>query len=74
MGGVSGALGLKGLGLIGMQERVDGLGGTLRILSGPGKGTAVEASLPLPQPFAASANTLAEIEDRDRAEIRTASS
>jgi len=48
--------GTKGLGLIGMQERVDGLGGTLRILSGPGKGTAVEASLPLPQSFAAASN------------------
>lgn len=41
----------KGLGLIGMQERVDGLGGHLRIESGPGQGTVLEASLPLPRQF-----------------------
>jgi signal transduction histidine kinase len=41
----------KGLGLIGMQERVAGLGGRLRIESEPGKGTIIEASLPLPQEF-----------------------
>jgi len=39
----------KGLGLVGMQERVAGLGGRLRIESEPGKGTIIEASLPLPQ-------------------------
>lgn len=44
----------RGLGLIGMQERVDGLGGSLRIESGPGKGTLLEASLPLPRQFSAS--------------------
>jgi signal transduction histidine kinase len=38
----------KGLGLIGMQERVESLGGTLIIESGPGKGTTVVASLSLP--------------------------
>jgi signal transduction histidine kinase len=42
----------KGLGLIGMQERVDGLGGRLKIDSSPGKGTVVEASLALPQHLA----------------------
>jgi signal transduction histidine kinase len=36
----------KGLGLIGMQERVESLGGTLAILSGPGKGTRIEVGLP----------------------------
>jgi signal transduction histidine kinase len=41
----------KGLGLVGMQERVAGLGGQLRIESEPGKGTIIEASLPLPQEF-----------------------
>ncbi|MBZ5623172.1 MAG: sensor histidine kinase [Acidobacteriia bacterium] len=41
--------GSKGLGLIGMQERVDSLGGRLKIDSSPGKGTVVEASLALPQ-------------------------
>lgn len=38
----------KGLGLIGMHERVESLGGNLRIASEPGKGTRIEARLPLP--------------------------
>jgi signal transduction histidine kinase len=38
----------RGLGLIGMQERVEGLGGSLIIDSGPGKGTTIGASVPLP--------------------------
>jgi len=38
----------KGVGLIGMQERVETLGGTLIIDSGPGRGTLIRASLPLP--------------------------
>jgi signal transduction histidine kinase len=38
-----------GLGLIGMQERVEGLGGHVTIASQPGKGTTIEISLPLPQ-------------------------
>ncbi|MDE3166825.1 MAG: MCP four helix bundle domain-containing protein [Acidobacteriota bacterium] len=42
----------NGLGLIGMKERVDGLGGRLHIESSPGKGTLLEASLPLPSRFA----------------------
>jgi len=37
-----------GLGLIGMQERVEGLGGQLTVVSEPGKGAAIEVSLPLP--------------------------
>jgi signal transduction histidine kinase len=37
-----------GLGLIGMQERVEGLGGSLAIHSNPGKGTSIDVSLPLP--------------------------
>ncbi|HLI86791.1 MAG TPA: sensor histidine kinase [Bryobacteraceae bacterium] len=36
----------KGLGLIGMHERVESLGGTLGILSGPGQGTRIEVALP----------------------------
>jgi signal transduction histidine kinase len=36
----------KGLGLIGMQERVESLGGTLAILSAPGQGTRIEVGLP----------------------------
>jgi signal transduction histidine kinase len=38
----------RGLGLIGMQERVEILGGSLIIDSGLGKGTTIGASLPLP--------------------------
>ena len=41
-----------GLGLVGMQERVEGLGGTLAVTSQPGKGTTIEVSLPLPQSVA----------------------
>ncbi len=39
----------QGLGLIGMQERAESLGGTLTISSGPGQGTTIEVALPLPQ-------------------------
>jgi signal transduction histidine kinase len=38
-----------GLGLMGMQERAENLGGSVKITSGPGKGTLIEVSLPLPQ-------------------------
>jgi signal transduction histidine kinase len=38
-----------GLGLIGMQERVESLGGSLAVKSEPGKGTEIDVSLPLPQ-------------------------
>lgn len=38
-----------GLGLTGMQERAEGLGGSVKITSGPGKGTLIEVALPLPQ-------------------------
>jgi signal transduction histidine kinase len=40
--------GKGGLGLIGMHERVESLGGNLTVESEPGKGTTVAASLPLP--------------------------
>ncbi len=36
-----------GLGLIGMRERVDGLGGHFAVDSGPGKGTTISIRLPL---------------------------
>jgi len=39
---------VKGLGLAGMQERVESLGGSIKITSGPGKGTLIEVALPLP--------------------------
>jgi signal transduction histidine kinase len=38
----------KGVGLLGMEERVKRLGGSLRIDSEPGAGTLVTALLPLP--------------------------
>jgi signal transduction histidine kinase len=37
----------RGLGLLGMQERVAQSGGSLRVTSEPGRGTAVTAELPL---------------------------
>jgi signal transduction histidine kinase len=37
----------KGMGLVGMQERVRHLGGTFAVESGPGKGTAIHVELPL---------------------------
>jgi signal transduction histidine kinase len=39
---------VRGLGLVGMDERVKRLGGTLTIESSPGLGTAVKAELPVP--------------------------
>jgi len=38
---------LRGLGLLGMEERVRRLGGRLRISSKPGRGTLVDAALPV---------------------------
>jgi signal transduction histidine kinase len=40
---------VRGLGLLGMEERVRRLGGELRIESHPGRGTAISAELPLPE-------------------------
>ncbi|MBM3744517.1 MAG: histidine kinase [Acidobacteria bacterium] len=39
--------GTRGLGLVGMQERLQALGGSLEIISQPGKGTLVHATLPV---------------------------
>ena len=44
---VQGASGRKGLGLVAMQERVNAIGGTLRIESHPGRGTEVSLQLSL---------------------------
>ncbi|HVW83430.1 MAG TPA: ATP-binding protein, partial [Bryobacteraceae bacterium] len=38
----------KGLGMIGMEERLAHLGGSLRVDSEPGRGTIVSFELPLP--------------------------
>jgi signal transduction histidine kinase len=47
--GVGGAS-LEGHGLRGMDDRVQALGGSLRLDSVPGQGTRVEATLPLSPP------------------------
>jgi len=41
---------MKGLGLLGMEERVREIGGSIRIESSPSKGTRVEFRLPCPRP------------------------
>lgn len=46
------ATGEKGLGVLGMQERVASLGGEFRISSEPGSGALVFIRLPLPDPHA----------------------
>lgn len=38
----------RGMGLVGMEERVKELGGTVAVRSNPGKGTIIEAEAPLP--------------------------
>jgi signal transduction histidine kinase len=38
----------RGLGILGMEERVKRLGGTLAVKSAPGQGTVLKAELPLP--------------------------
>jgi two-component system sensor histidine kinase DegS len=38
---------VRGLGLLGMEERVRRLGGKLKIDSSPGRGASIEAELPL---------------------------
>jgi signal transduction histidine kinase len=44
----------KGMGILGMEERVRHLGGSFHIDSGPGQGTAIAIELPLaPEPVAA---------------------
>jgi two-component system NarL family sensor kinase len=37
----------KGLGIINMRERLRGMGGSFRIISAPGKGTRIRASIPM---------------------------
>jgi signal transduction histidine kinase len=39
----------KRLGLVGMKERVEMVGGTLAIASSPGKGTVVRVEIPSPK-------------------------
>ena len=52
--GVGGADAARGSGIVGLNDRVEALGGSLRVESRPGKGTQILAELPLdlelPQP------------------------
>ena len=47
---VMGQPALRGLGLLGIQERVEVLGGTLQISSAPGQGTTLQITLPAAAP------------------------
>ncbi len=49
------ALDRRGLGLLGMRERVTLLGGTIHLCSTPGQGTQIEIRIPLIEPEAAHA-------------------
>jgi signal transduction histidine kinase len=52
--GVGGADTARGSGLVGLMDRVEALGGSIRVSSRPGEGTQITAELPLelelPQP------------------------
>jgi Histidine kinase-, DNA gyrase B-, and HSP90-like ATPase len=49
--------GARGLGLLGIQERVEVLGGTLQLTSAPGQGTTLQISLPVdPEEASSEAN------------------
>jgi signal transduction histidine kinase len=45
--GVGGADTARGSGLVGLMDRVEALGGSIRVFSRPGKGTQITAELPL---------------------------
>jgi signal transduction histidine kinase len=51
---------VRGLGLLGMEERVRSLGGRLRIESQPGRGTTIMAELPLAETLATEAHATAD--------------
>jgi signal transduction histidine kinase len=46
-GGAASTAGRESFGLVNMRERVEALGGSFRLVSAPGAGTAVEARVPL---------------------------
>jgi signal transduction histidine kinase len=65
---------MKGLGLIGMQERVRELGGSIRIVSSLGRGTRIEIRLPCPdQPEVVDAADSDRGRSRDRTDRLEAS-
>jgi signal transduction histidine kinase len=45
--GVGGADPARGSGLVGLTDRVEALGGSIRVSSRPGKGTEITAELPV---------------------------
>jgi signal transduction histidine kinase len=51
---------VRGLGLLGMEERVRSLGGRLKIDSQPGRGTTISAELPLSETVATEAHAAAD--------------
>jgi len=51
---------VRGLGLLGMEERVRSLGGRLKIESQPGRGTTISAELPLSETIATEAHAAAD--------------
>jgi signal transduction histidine kinase len=63
---------VRGLGLLGMEERVRRLGGQLRIDSYPGRGTAIAAELPLAPVKAALNTTLHKPEEHATADPHSA--
>jgi signal transduction histidine kinase len=44
--GVGGADSGGGSGLVGLRDRVEALGGTMQVLSPPGEGTSLQATVP----------------------------
>ena len=76
---VVGQTGRGGLGLLGIQERLEALGGTLQIISAPGRGTRLGITLPV-EPGEASAGVVPESREdaahagqSRRAEVRVGS-
>lgn len=45
--GIGGADSRKGSGLVGLNDRIEAIGGQLRITSNPGHGTALDVTVPL---------------------------
>jgi glucose-6-phosphate-specific signal transduction histidine kinase len=46
--GIGGADSRKGSGIIGLQDRVEVLGGHIKVISPPGSGTSLHVTIPLP--------------------------
>ena len=59
----------KGLGLLGMEERVRELGGRISVTSAPGRGTVVDVRLPRPAPVEEPAEKIDD-HDSDRGRSR----